>query len=339
MSLLSNKIYDSCSSAELYSNKNKNIKEIDKNISTPIIKDIKSFNEKISEKQKCSSTYPLISKKKNIINNNNSNEDYYNNNYFNSVSTTQSISIDLINISNDFFKNIQEIVLPQNSKKFDLFNDNFDDLSRIFDNIINEIKLLKNMENIYKKNIFEVKVEINDNNFLATFIKEASKKESKNEEEIKLKKFEKIILDLASENKNFKKEINELKNKIKLLNKKNERKIKVPIKQNNISNVNNIYRNKSFDINKKKNQNFKYNNLKNMSEFYLNTSPALKKCTKPFKKLILEKKNKLIKRPEFNISLFKKNLSQKSLRNNLNKAKEYIPNNNLKSKRIKININ
>ena len=252
-----------------------------------------------------------------------------------------------MSILNEYFQKIQEIVLPENSQKVDFINENIDDSLRfqILDDIINKIKILKNKENnnnLEKYKNLESKgiiTDINRNDFLITFVKEAFKEKSKNEKKIKLKMFEKKILDLTLENKNFEKEIKELKNKIKSLNKKLEDNIEKPIKKNDILNTDNILKYYTIDINKEKN-----NNLENRNRVAIcNNSSSIKSLEKYSRqpknnpRLIIGKKiNKKKLNILHNCSLYtikKNNISLRSHKSDINLTKEYIsysiPKNNI----------
>ena len=303
---LSSKIHNSFTTSELDSIKNKKIEENYKNLSVPNCKDIISHIDNNSQKKQLYSSVPLISISIKVIFNIISNKDNNKNNLLNSLKTTNSINV--MNLLNDFFQNVKEIVLPENSQKFDFINDNIDDslIIKIIDDIINKIKILKNNENNNNLNKNkelvdkEIITDINRNNFMASFVKEVFKEKLKIKEDIKSKMFENRILNLESENEKYKKEINELKNEIKLLN--------IKIEKKNIPNVDNIYKNYSFGLKKGK-----YNSSENIN---------------------LNSKNKLIKKNFFSenmketISCQSKKKPRLILGKKIIKKKQTLPNYN-----------
>ena len=69
-----------------------------------------------------------------------------NNNIMKSYDTTKTLN--LLKTLNEYFKKIQEIILPDDYKKYDLLEDSFDENKKIqlIENIINEIKKLKEIQ-------------------------------------------------------------------------------------------------------------------------------------------------------------------------------------------------
>ena len=330
---LSSKIHNSFTTSELDSIKNKKIEENYKNKSVPKCKYKISHIDNNSQKKQLYSSVPLISISNQVIFNIISNKDNNKNNLLNSLKTTNSINV--MNLLNDFFQNVKEIVLPENSQKFDFINDIYIDdslINQILDDIINKIKILKNNENNYNLNKNkklenkEIITDINRNNFMASFVKEVFKEKFKKKEDIESKMFEKKILKLEKENENFKKEINELKNEIKLLNIKIEKK---PIEINNIPNVDNIYKNYSFGLKKEK-----YNSSENI---HLNSKNKLKNKKKPrliLKKKIIKKKPTLPNYISLTLDLSDNRLSKgnkKNVKKELNSSKSKMNISNINS--------
>ena len=151
----------------------------------------------------------------------------------NSLDTTKTI--DLLSILNNVFKEIQNIILPENSKKFDFVEDFIEENERNnkLNEIINSIKNLKKRLDELSKSKIKKDFGINtDINIMSKGIEEELKE---------LKEEQKKNLDiLIKENSELKKQIKKLKkdlvNLIKKDLSKNNNNYQSPLKGNTISN-------------------------------------------------------------------------------------------------------
>ena len=143
-----------------------------------------------------------------------------NNNIWKSVYTTKTMN--LLKTLNEFFKKIQEIILPDDFKKYDLLDDSFDENKKIqlIEKIINEIKNLKEIQ----KKFVDAGGKIN---FINVDLKEAIK-EMSIIQEYNLEKYQKKNVELIE---SYKKKVEKLSDEIVSLNDYIRKNIK-PIKVN-----------------------------------------------------------------------------------------------------------
>lgn len=149
-------------------------------------------------------------------------------NYLKSLNATKTI--DLLGLLNNFCKEIQNIILPENSDKLDLVEDIIEEneINKKLNEIINSIKNLKQR--------FD---ELNKSKNMKDFGCNTD-----NKEEIKeLKETQKNNFDnLLKENSELKKEINKLNKELRILlrnnnnNKNQNNNFRIPTKVNNIEN-------------------------------------------------------------------------------------------------------